>query len=180
MSPGQRPSRATSRRVSGKAEEGDMTESWRLTTTKSRRRRGVAQQVGDRETCPESSRAGADMTRPRVSFPGSESSAGVSGQRVTLPALRQEVHTFTRFGVPLTVARTRWMLGSNRRRVAFLDHGRLLPKPGFLAQMSQTAATVMLLDQSRKVGSPGRSRPPGNRESLAESPGTAEIAGHSL
>src|SRR4051794_13622995 len=34
------------------------------------------------------------------------------------------------------------MLGSKRRFVILRDHGRLLPKPGFLAQMSQTAATV--------------------------------------
>src|SRR4051794_24370417 len=66
---------------------------------------------------------------------------GSVGQRVTLPALRQPVHTLSRLRVPLTVARTRWMLGSKRRLVIFFDHGRLLPKPGFLAQMSQTAAT---------------------------------------
>ena len=52
------------------------------------------------------------------------------------------MQTFIRFGVPLTTARTRWMLGSKRRFVILRDHGRLLPKPGFLAQMSQTAATV--------------------------------------
>ena len=38
-----------------------------------------------------------------------------------LPALMQEVHTLTRLGVPPTMARTRWMLGSKRRRVAFFD-----------------------------------------------------------
>src|SRR3954454_17252160 len=54
----------------------------------------------------------------------------------------QPVQTLSRFGVPFTVARTRWMLGSKRRLVILRDHGRLLPKPGFLAQMSQTAATV--------------------------------------
>jgi hypothetical protein len=63
-------------------------------------------------------------------------------QRVTLPALMQPVHTLRRFGDPLTVARTRWMLGLKRRLVILRDHGRLLPKPGFLAQMSQTAATA--------------------------------------
>src|SRR6478752_6144472 len=68
------------------------------------------------------------------------------GQRVTLPAFRQPVHTLSRVRVPLTVARTRWMLGSKRRLVIFFDHGRLLPKPGFLAQMSQTAATGALLE----------------------------------
>jgi hypothetical protein len=45
-------------------------------------------------------------------------------------------------GVPFTVARTRWMLGLKRRLVILRDQGRLFPKPGFLAQMSQTAATV--------------------------------------
>src|SRR4051794_808137 len=63
------------------------------------------------------------------------------GQRVTLPAFRHPVHTLSRLRVPSTVARTRWMLGSKRRLVIFFDHGLLLPKPGFLAQMSQTAAT---------------------------------------
>ena len=48
----------------------------------------------------------------------------------------------TRLGVPLMVARTRWMLGLKRRFVILRDQGRLFPKPGFLAQMSQTAATV--------------------------------------
>ena len=52
------------------------------------------------------------------------------------------MQTFMRLGVPLTVARTRWMLGLKRRLVILRDQGRLLPKPGFLAQMSQTAATV--------------------------------------
>jgi len=64
---------------------------------------------------------------------------------VTLPALRHDVQTFIRFGVtPPTRARTRWMLGSKRRLVRLRDHGTLLPKPGPLAQMSQTAATVEL------------------------------------
>ena len=51
------------------------------------------------------------------------------------------MHTFMRRGA-FTVARTRWMLGLKRRFVILRDQGRLLPKPGFLAQMSQTAATV--------------------------------------
>ena len=84
-----------------------------------------------------------------------------SAQRVTLPALRQEVHTFSRFGVPLTTARTRWMFGSKRRFVRRCECDTLWPKPGPLAQMSQTAATVspevmgfarVLLDE---VTSPG-------------------------
>ena len=47
--------------------------------------------------------------------------------------------------MPLTFARTRWMFGLKRRFVILRDHGRLLPKPGFFAQMSQTAATGLLL-----------------------------------
>ena len=40
------------------------------------------------------------------------------------------------------------MFGSKRRFVILRDHGRLLPKPGPLAQMSQTAATVNSWDCS--------------------------------
>ena len=91
-------------------------------------------------------RADGAPTRPSTSpgrrRPGLSSVRRADGQRVTLPALRQPVHTLRRLGVPFTVARTRWMLGSKRRFVILRDHGRLLPKPGFLAQMSQTAATV--------------------------------------
>src|SRR5829696_1074404 len=64
-----------------------------------------------------------------------------SRYRVTLPALRQEAQTFRRFGLPATVARTRWMLGSQRRLVFFFDQGTLWPKPGLFPQTSQTAAT---------------------------------------
>jgi hypothetical protein len=65
----------------------------------------------------------------------------VSGQRVTLPALMQEVQTLSRFGLPETVARIRWMFGFQRRFVFFLDQGTLWPNPGLLPHMSQTAAT---------------------------------------
>ena len=58
-----------------------------------------------------------------------------------MPALRQEVHTLSRLGVPDTTARTRWMFGFQRRLVFFLDQGTLWPKPGPLAQTSHTAAT---------------------------------------
>src|ERR671916_203868 len=85
------------------------------------------------------------------------------------PRQVQPVHTLRRLGVPLTVARTRWMLGLNRRFVILRDHGRLLPKPGFLAQMSQTAATgyswsarVQKVGVSPASGQPRKSirRPP--------------------
>ncbi len=38
-------------------------------------------------------------------------------QRVTLPAFRQVVQTLSRFGVAPIFARTRWMLGFQRRFV---------------------------------------------------------------
>lgn len=60
---------------------------------------------------------------------------------MTLPAFRQEVHTFRRFGAPATTARTRWMFGFQRRLVFFFDQGTLWPKPGPFAQTSHTAAT---------------------------------------
>ena len=62
-------------------------------------------------------------------------------QRVTLPALMQEVQTFIRLAWPETAARTRWMLGFQRRLVFFFDHGTLWPKPGLLPHTSHTAAT---------------------------------------
>ena len=60
---------------------------------------------------------------------------------MTLPAFRQEVHTLTRLGDPLMVARIRWMFGSHMRLVRRCECETLLPKPGPLAQMSQVAAT---------------------------------------
>ena len=53
----------------------------------------------------------------------------------------QDVQTFRRFGLPPTVARTRWILGSQRRLVFFFDQGTLWPKPGPFPQTSHTAAT---------------------------------------
>jgi hypothetical protein len=56
----------------------------------------------------------------------------------TLPPLRQRVQTFTRLAVPFSRMRTRWRLGSNRRRVATIEWLRLLPNEGFLPQTAQT------------------------------------------
>ena len=64
-------------------------------------------------------------------------------QRVTLPALRQEVHTLRRFGVDPTIARTRWMFGFQRRLVRRCECEMLCPKLGFLPQTSQVEATVI-------------------------------------
>src|SRR5690606_31792247 len=62
-------------------------------------------------------------------------------QRETLPALMHEVQAFTRFGVPPTTVRTRWMFGFQRRDVRRCECEMLLPKPGPLPQTSQLAAT---------------------------------------
>ncbi|KQX79892.1 hypothetical protein ASD48_33865 [Streptomyces sp. Root1310] len=62
-------------------------------------------------------------------------------QRETLPALMHEVQAFTRFGVPPTTVRTRWMLGFQRRDVRRCECEMLLPKLGPLPQTSQLAAT---------------------------------------
>src|SRR2546423_10469502 len=52
-----------------------------------------------------------------------------------------EVQAFTRFGVPPTTVRTRWMFGFQRRDVRRCECEMLLPKPGPLPQTSQLAAT---------------------------------------
>ena len=58
----------------------------------------------------------------------------------TLPAFRQEVHTWSRLGVPSTMARTRWTLGFQRRFVRRCEWLRRMPNCGFLPQTSQTDA----------------------------------------
>jgi hypothetical protein len=78
---------------------------------------------------------------PRISG-ASHRDAGADQPRVTLPALRQEVHTLTRLGVPPTSVRTRWMLGFQRRLVRTWECEIECPKPGPLPQTSQVAATV--------------------------------------
>jgi len=63
-------------------------------------------------------------------------------RRVTLPALRHEVQTLTRFGAPPTIARTRWMFGFHRREVRRWECETEYPNDGLLPQTSQVAATV--------------------------------------
>jgi hypothetical protein len=71
---------------------------------------------------------------------------GGQALRATLPALRQDVQTLSRFGVtPSTSVRTRWMLGFQRRFVRRCECEMLWPKDGALPQTSQVAATVDLL-----------------------------------
>jgi hypothetical protein len=102
------------------------------------------------------SRMGTTKPRPGAR-PGPRLDVCVAGQRETrrstLPALRQEVQTRTRCGVPLMTVRTDWMFGRNMRGVrdltrrfnAFLPkRATLRPKPGSFAQISQRADTVDL------------------------------------
>jgi len=72
---------------------------------------------------------------------------------VTFPALRQEVHTLRRLGVPATTARTRWMFGFQRRFVRMWECEMLCPKPGPLPQTSQLAATVSPDRRARRARS---------------------------
>ena len=56
------------------------------------------------------------------------------------PARMHEVHTWTRRGLPFTMARTRWMFGFHRRLVRRCEWLMLMPKEGCLPHTSQTAA----------------------------------------
>jgi hypothetical protein len=49
---------------------------------------------------------------------------------VTLEALRQRVHTYSRRGAPFTEIRTFWRFGLKRRLVATIEWLRLWPKAG--------------------------------------------------
>jgi hypothetical protein len=58
------------------------------------------------------------------------------------------VQTYRRFGVPLTMARTRCTFGSHRFGVRRWEWETAIPKNGFFPQMSQTAA---MADQGTKA-----------------------------
>ena len=58
----------------------------------------------------------------------------------TLPAFRQEVHTWMRFGVPFTMARTRCTFGFQRRFVRRCEWLSRIPNRGALPQTSHTEA----------------------------------------
>ena len=59
---------------------------------------------------------------------------------MTLPALMHEVQTDNRRGEPATIARTRWMLGFQRRLLRRWEWLTLIPKEGCLPQSSHTEA----------------------------------------
>jgi len=67
------------------------------------------------------------------------------GALLTLPERIQRVHTLTYFGLPSTIARTRWMLGSHRRLVTLWACEILLPVIGPLPQISHRCAIVEIL-----------------------------------
>ena len=101
---------------------------------------------------------------------------------MTLPALMHEVHTFRRLGVEPTTARTRWMLGFQRRLVRRCEWEMLCPKPGPLPQTSQVAATVhsllfvkLFVGPSREVASVHPSRAPINSRTRVADPGAPSI-----
>jgi hypothetical protein len=93
---------------------------------------------------------------------------------VILPARMQDVHTWTRRGVPSTSALTRWILGSQRRFVLRWECDTLMPKPGRLPQISQTAAIgrVTSIDGTSWDGLQGYHPPPWCRP-----PGTTGTVG---
>src|SRR3954470_5056545 len=70
-----------------------------------------------------------------------------------LPALRQEVQTLTRFVVPFTMARTRWMLGFQRRFERTWEWLIVTPNDGFLPHTSHTAAMTRYLNRFSGDGS---------------------------
>jgi hypothetical protein len=76
---------------------------------------------------------------------------------VILPERRQPVQTDTRFLVPLTMARTVWMFGLQRRFVRTWEWLTLLPNDGFFPQVSHTEAMMVLQKLLRAAR--GRAKP---------------------
>src|SRR3977135_1387021 len=66
-----------------------------------------------------------------------------------------DVHTSTRLVVPLTIARTRWMLGFHRRLVRRWEWLMLIPNEGCLPHTSHTAAMDALY-LSKPEGKPAK------------------------
>jgi hypothetical protein len=89
--------------------------------------------------------SGAPRKEPRdgQAVPGCRTLGKLRGQpRTTLPAFRQDVHTFMRLRCEIPIfACTVWMFGFHRRRVFRCECETELPNPGPLPQTSQTAAT---------------------------------------
>ncbi len=71
------------------------------------------------------------------------------GRLTTFPDRMHEVQALSRLGEPSTMARTRWMLGSQRRLVRRWEWLMFIPNDGFLPQTSHTAAMTLRL--SRRI-----------------------------
>ena len=67
------------------------------------------------------------------------------GRLVTLPERMHDVQTLRRLGDPFTTARTRWMLGSQRRLVRRWEWLIFIPNDGFFPHTSHTAAMTRRL-----------------------------------
>jgi hypothetical protein len=68
-----------------------------------------------------------------------------TGRLTTFPDRMHEVQALRRLGEPSTRARTRWMLGSQRRLVLRWEWLMFIPNDGFLPQTSHTAAMTLRL-----------------------------------
>src|SRR4029453_8096662 len=68
----------------------------------------------------------------------------------TLPAFRQEVHTWIRLGLPSTMARTPVTLGVHRRLVRRCEWLMRMPNCGFLPQTSHTDAIGTTSERARE------------------------------
>ena len=64
----------------------------------------------------------------------------------------QLVHTWSRFGVPFTMARTRWMLGFQRRLVRRWEWLIDMPNDGCFPQTSHTAAMTRFASNQGNQG----------------------------
>src|SRR4029078_2558824 len=74
---------------------------------------------------------------------GEDRPATPSGQRPAfwiLPDLMHEVQTWSRFVVPLTLARTRWMLGFHRRLVRTCECETDMPNDALFSHTSPPTA----------------------------------------
>src|SRR5262245_40157849 len=83
-----------------------------------------------------------------------------------------DVQALTRFGAPLTIARTRWMFGFHRRLVRRCEWLTAMPNDGFLPHTPQTDAMTGYLEPNGEMGTTGARPQPGEnrRVSIAVGP----------
>src|SRR3954471_20428471 len=90
-----------------------------------------------------------------------------------------EVQTSTRLTVPLTIARTRWMLGFQRRLVRRCEWLMLMPNEGCLPHTSHTDAMTRLPPREIAGGTVKVSIPP-DGHARAPGPRRPQSRGHGL